>query len=148
MTHRLVLLTLAVSFLAVNWVFADSSGTRLTTKNIGDQPLRFVISAEQADSDSVRFTVSVQRRQGKGLSAWLGVLDGEARIVNCQVSAEKREGANVYEITVSRKYLEKSKLLLEETDAAQRGLPGGAVYWFYLQDFAPASPGGKGQQKK
>lgn len=122
----------------------------MTPGNVAEQPLGIIISADEA-GDSVRFTVSVQRKQGKAppaLSAWLGILDGDTRIVSCRVAEEKRDGAVVYEFIVSPKHLAKSKLLFEETDAAQRGLPGGAVYWFYLQDFTPPALGGKEPPKK
>ncbi len=151
MTHRLGLLALAVSFLAVGGAFADSPGTRLTKENIGEQPLRIIVGTEELANDSIRFTVSVQRKQAKappGLSAWLSVFDREAQVINCQIAGGNREGAAVYEFIVARKYLGKSKLLLEETDARQRGLPQGEVYWFYLQDLMPAAADGKGPQKK
>ena len=57
---------------------------------------------------------------------------------------KKSEGAVVYEFLVSRKHLAKSKLLLEETDFVERGVPEGETYWFYLQDFAP----GRQDEKK
>jgi hypothetical protein len=153
MTHRLALFALAVSLLAVASVFAGSTGTRLTTKNVGEQPLRIVIATREGSNDSVEFTVSVQRKQAKArptLSAWLSVFDGERQLVNCRVAEEKRkgEGSVVYNFLVSRKYLAKSKLLLEETDAAQRGVPFGDYYWFYLQDFTPPAQREKTPNKR
>jgi hypothetical protein len=129
----------------------SSSGTRLTTENLGEQRFRFVIAAAESRDDSVRFTVSVQGKQANAppaLSAWLSVFNGEAQLVNCRVAEGKREGTIAYEFIVSRKYLARSKLLLEETDAAQRGVPFGDNYWFYLQDFAQPALGEKAPKKK
>jgi hypothetical protein len=150
--HRLGFFALAVAFLAGGPMFAgSSSGTRLTTANLGEQPFRFVIAAGESRDDSVRFTVTVQGKQAKAPpahSVWLSVFNGEVQLVNCRVAEGKREGTVVYEFIVSRKYLVRSKLLLEETDAAQRGVPSGDIYWFYLQDFAHPAPGEKAPKKK
>jgi hypothetical protein len=128
--------------------FSSRPPTKLTPKNIADQPHLLCVGTEK-NGDEMRFTVLVRLKAGKSKpiveGGYLHVNDGESFVAGCGVPPEDHPEAerNIvrFVFAVSPKYLETSTFGFSVATLDERGLkaaPAGVGwqrYEFTLRDF-------------